>query len=1225
MTVSIRRMTLGSGFRYLMGSIAQSDGASEHASALTRYYAESGTPPGRFMGAGLPGLVGGNGVEAGSQVSEEHLFRMLGMLQDPVTGKQLGRAPRRPVAPYSERVSRRIRAEAEGLTGEARDSTVLRIKGEERLAEGKIARAVAGFDLTFSAPKSVSVAWGLADAGTQALIYQAHQDALAFVLGYAENNVFTSRSGTNGVLQQDIRGVVAAAFDHWDSRAGDPQLHTHLVVLNRVQGEDGRWRTLDSRGMFKATVALSEMYNGVLSDYLTRTLGVDWAPERRRHSATPKYEVAGVPEELREAFSRRSTAIEEAMSRLVPSFVDAHGRSPNSREMLRLRQQATLETRPDKHVRPLAEQVGEWRRRAADVLGVDPVPWVATLKDRNDLPLLRSDDLSDEMLREAGVVAVDAVASKRATFSRSNLLAEVLRQLHGVRFASPDDRLRAAERTTEHAVAEALPISGPELAHTPERFRRPDGTSRFRVRGFETYTTKALLEAEERLLAAGRSLGGPRLGVAVVADTAEAPLPGSGRLLSTDQGIAVEDVATSGRRLDVLVGPAGTGKSTTMGGLRAAWEREFGAGSVVGLAPSATAAQVLADELGVPTENTSKWLAEQAKETERRSEIDSLRAEIGRAGPSMRSARLRKRLDVLVSEVERWSFKPGQLVIVDEASLAGTFALDALVECAGRAGAKAVLVGDWAQLSAVEAGGAFHMLVRDRGLVPELNDVRRFAHGWEKKASVGLRIGDPDAVEPYEVHGRVDGGDRESMLDLLYVAWRQDCAAGRRSLMIAGDNETVFDLNQRARADRVAAGEVSETGVVTAGGTVFGLGDIVVTRQNDRRLTTGRGWVKNGDEWLVTAVSSDGAVTVQRRNGRPAPPAASVVLPRDYVADHVELAYATTVHRAQGRTADTAHAFVNATTHREGLYVAATRGRESNRLYVDTLYDPDADSAHGPPPMMTAADVLGRVLANRGSEMSATETIAADRRQQRSIERVLAEYNTLAAVALHERYDDIVSSRCGLSAEQVARVQESASYGAFLQVLGHAESKGIDVEARLPSVIASRGLEDADDVAAVLRERIDLWLTTAVELGPGNARIGGLFPKAPAATDPDLARALEERERLIEQRAGEGVREAIQRGQPWIGRLGVPPTDPSRRKAWVRCAETVAAYRERWDVTGKDILGAGQASSLEQENQRRLAQRAVDQALQIHHQARQSVGAAVQIGEVSVHIEGVER
>ena len=114
MTMSIRRMTLGSGYKYLMNSVAQSDGASQQASALTRYYAESGTPPGRFLGDGLAGLDSGNGVKPGSQVTEEHLFRMLGMLQDPLTGEQLGRPPRRPAASYSDRVANRIARELAG-------------------------------------------------------------------------------------------------------------------------------------------------------------------------------------------------------------------------------------------------------------------------------------------------------------------------------------------------------------------------------------------------------------------------------------------------------------------------------------------------------------------------------------------------------------------------------------------------------------------------------------------------------------------------------------------------------------------------------------------------------------------------------------------------------------------------------------------------------------------------------------------------------------------------------------------------------------------------------------------------------------------------------------------------------------------------------------------------------------------------------------------------------
>ena len=213
------------------------------------------------------------------------------------------------------------------------------------------------------------------------------------------------------------------------------------------------------------------------------------------------------------------------------------------------------------------------------------------------------------------------MAERRATFSRANVLAEVHRQLHGVRFASPDDRIAVAERTADLALAQSLLITAPELHHTPERLRRADGTSRFRAKGHEIYTTATLLEAEARLLDAGRQIGGPAGHGGTVAAVTEANLPGRDHGLSLDQAVAVEQIATSGRRLDVLVGPAGTGKSTTMAGLRAAWEAEHGAGSVLGLAPSAAAAEVLAGELGIDTENTAKWLHEHRREADRLSKI----------------------------------------------------------------------------------------------------------------------------------------------------------------------------------------------------------------------------------------------------------------------------------------------------------------------------------------------------------------------------------------------------------------------------------------------------------------------------------------------------------------------------------------------------------------------------------------------------------------------------
>ena len=299
---------------------------------------------------------------------------------------------------------------------------------------------------------------------------------------------------------------------------------------------------------------------------------------------------------------------------------------------------------------------------------------------------------------------------------------------------------------------------------------------------------------------------------------------------------------------------------------------------------------MLADELGIATENTAKWLYEADKDIDRRVELAELRAKLTRSHASAPSWQHQK-VERLESEIARWSFKPGQLVIVDEASLAGTFQLDGLTARAAEAGAKVLLVGDPHQLSSVEAGGMFRSLARRDG-VAELADVRRFNEDWEAKASTQLRTGNEAAIDAYLAHDRVVEGDRDTLLDRIYRAWKADTEAGKVSLMIAGDSATVAELNARARADRVAAGQVAEDGLTVRDG-VAGRGDVVVTRENARLLSTGKGWVKNGDRWTVTATYEDGSMAVKRADG-----GGSVVLPAAYVAENVELAYATTAMSA---------------------------------------------------------------------------------------------------------------------------------------------------------------------------------------------------------------------------------------------------------------------------------------------------------------------------------------
>jgi conjugative relaxase-like TrwC/TraI family protein len=1218
-------MSLGSGYRYLMESTAGGDGAAGHASALTRYYADSGTPPGRFLGAGLDALDGGNGVPAGAAVGEEALWAMLGNLADPVTGEPLGRAPNKQPMPLQARIAERVGRLDRSLSAAERHAAAVEIDAAERARQRNLKPPVAGFDLTFSVPKSVSAAWALADEGTKAVIYAAHQEAIARTIAYAEAIVFHSRSGTNGVVQESVRGVIAAGFDHWDSRASDPHLHTHVVVLNRAQTADGTWRTLDSRGLFKHVVELSELHEGILSDVLTESLGWGWDARARRHSDAPRWEVAGVGDALVAEFSQRATQIEAATDALVARHADALGRRPTGAELMRLRQQATLSTRADKHHHSLAELSQDWRERARRHVGGDPVAWVETLRGRNDLPPLRSGDLSDDMLRGDAANAVARVAEKRATFSRANVAAEVHRMLHGVRFASSDERIAVAERTVDHALAGAMLISAPELHHTPARFRRGDGTSRFRGRGAEIYTTRDMLDAEDRLLGRGRDTGGPALAPQAVAAMLEANLPGKDYGLSVDQAAAVAAIATSGRALDVLVGPAGTGKSTSMAGLRMAWEAQHGPGSVVGLAPSAAAAEVLGDELGIDTENTAKWLTEARQEAERVARIAELRRQRADRAASPRAYRqLTQQIDALTATVERWRIRPGQLVIVDEASLAGTFALDELTAAAARGGGKVLLVGDWAQLSAVEAGGAFAMLVRDRELAPELTDVRRFSAAWEKAASVELRVGRGDAIDAYVEHGRVEGGDREEMVEALYGAWRQDVRAGKTSLMIAGDLATVTELNARARADRIAAGDVdpSREARIAEDGRA-GVGDRIVTRSNNRLLITGPGrWVKNGDSWTVEALNDDGSMEVRRAGG-----AGRVVLPADYVREHVELAYASTAHRAQGKTVDTAHAFVSPTTSREVLYVMLTRGRDGNRVYVDTAYDPDRDTAHDAAPaaaLAEPADVLRAVAGSVGADLSAHQAIDSELDAAESWVTLAAQYQTIAREAQAERYDAIVQDS-GLTAGELAEVRESPAYGPLLSAMREADARGLDIAAALPALVQGRTLAGAEDVGSVLHGRVDRWLeASGGRRVPADRFIAGLIPAAADVQDDDMRRALAERAETMERRARDLAERAIARAEPWAAQLGPAPADPLEREAWLRDVTTVAAYRDRWAVSGRAVLPAGDVGSIERLGHHKRAQAAADRAAAQARAARaaQPAATAWDAGAASDFTEG---
>jgi conjugative relaxase-like TrwC/TraI family protein len=1136
-TVSMRVLSVGEGFRYLLKSVTVGDAERRLGDPLTRYYAEKGTPPGYWLGRGVASFGSGQ-LADGELVTEDHLRLLLGLGCDPITGNPLGRAYPRYESPAPSSDDRRPSRR----------------------------RAVAGFDFTFSVPKSVSILWAIADARTQSAIVRAHHDAIADVVNLLEREIAVTRVGSDAgdgsVAQMDVDGVAATAYDHYDSRSGDPQLHTHVVIANKVRAvHDGRWRTLDGRPLHAAVVALSEHYNSVLADRITNALGLGWERRERGDGRSEAFELALVNEGLVQAFSSRSQDIDIETDRLIDSYRMRHGRDPSLRMIIKLRQQATISTRPEKELRSLAELTAEWRAAADDILGAESTSWASrTLAGSTAVASTHAEDLALSTIETIANGVVEEVQQKRSVWRYWNLHAEASRQLAERRFATTGDREKVLGLVVDAALHTSIRLTPPEFAPSPSELRRGDGTSRLRPHRAEWYSSARILEAEDRLLDLASAIDAPVVQPPLV-DEAFTRGPRDGITIGADQADAIRAIAASARRVDLLVGPAGTGKTTTLRALRSAWEDAHGDGSVVGLAPSAAAADVLAGELEINTENTAKWLWEHAH--------------------------------------SGWSLRTGQLVIVDEASLAGTLTLEAIASHAAEVGAKILLVGDPAQLGAVEAGSAFRMLVRHREDHAKLTGVRRFSAEWEAQASLRLREGDATVLEEYERHGRIEQGSGEEVLDAAHRAWRADWLSGRRTVLIADTNEAVTELNVRARRDRLLLGEVDATEAVRLrDGVQAGRGDLVVTRQNDRRLRAGSDWVRNGDRWTIDRVHPDGSLTLSRLGSS----RGLLRLPATYVAAHLDLGYAVTVHRAQGSTVDSAHAVVlSGTTTREAFYVAMTRGRRSNIAYV--AVDRDALEAHQRDDDDGRA-VLAEVLSRTSVEPSARETVATEQDRWGGIAQIAGEYDTIATSAQRPRWLALLA-RVGVELAQGSAEDEFPTLAAALR---RAEARGLDIESAVRDLARERGdLEVADLTARLNRDAARR--ATPNRTQPGF--VAGLIPRARGLMSQDDAEALEARAALIESRATALVTEATGQGAPWILSMGQPPSEIEAKKRWTASAVTIAAYRDRYGIVSALPLG-GRPESKAQEFDRDRARLALHEAraLGTTNRGRQGVGSS---------------
>ena len=961
--MTLHKLSAGTGYEYLTRQVAALDSTEKGTTPLADYYAAKGEAPGQWVGTGLAGI---DGVPAGDAVTAEQMKLLFGSGSHPVTGRPLG-------SPYKEyrndgvdgfniEVSRRLeelnkkqgrpakfRATAQETaqmrTDVAREFFVRdhdREPSSARELSAALARysrprqtAVAGFDLTFSPVKSVSALWAVAPPQVAQLIAQAHTAAVADALAYIERDVLFTREGTDGARQVQACGLIATAFIHRDSRAGDPDLHTHVAVANKVQTAEGKWLSIYGRVLHQHVVAASETYNTALEYRLRELLGVRFAARPVTSTEKrPVREIEGVDLDLCERWSQRRSSIVKRQRELSRDFSQKHGRPPTPVEAVALAQQANLETREAKHEpRSEADQREAWAHEAADVLASSAA--VERMVNTALHPAPReAHPVSMLWVKAMAVLVLRELESHRATWQAWHVYAETQRQVRDADI--PADQVAEVVGwvvdQAEHLFINVTPDHDP--VPEPAALHRSDGVSVYRHTGRDHFTSHRILDAEQRLTAAA-GIEGSFIFTPEEVDLTIRASATDGEALNRGQRDLVMSMATSTQRLRLALAPAGSGKTTAMKVLAQVWtDNGYDA---IGLTPSAAAAAVLTEATGMFSETLAK-------------------------------------LDHLISGDQPAGFAasigPETLIVIDEAGMADTLTLDRVVGYCIKRGATVRLIGDDQQLAAVGAGGVLRDIAHLYG-TDRLDEVVRFADPVEAAASLDLRDGDRAALGFYLDHDRVHVGDAATCIDTVFEAWTRERAGGRDCLMLAPTRELVSELNARARSARLN-GSQPKAEVALRDGNQASCGDTIITRRNERRLgVSGTDWVKNGDRWIVSGIR-DGALSVRHSVS-----GLSVTLPADYVTQHVDLGYASTVHTAQGITVDAMHGIVTGEETRQLLYTMLTRGRSENHVHIVLGAEENAHdlTLPGVVEQLSATELLEGVLARDGAAVSATTTI----------------------------------------------------------------------------------------------------------------------------------------------------------------------------------------------------------------------------------------------------------
>jgi conjugative relaxase-like TrwC/TraI family protein len=1000
----------------------------ELATDHEQYLSGHGESPGRWYGAGASSL----GLEGEASVAG---FQAMFEGRDPATGELLGR-------PHG-------------------------------------GNAVPGFDVVLRPTKSVSILYGLGDPTTGRAVLQAHHVGLAEAVAYLDEQL-GARRGHAGVQHVSGQGVLAVGFDHRTSREGDPLLHTHLVIANRVQGPDGRWTAVDGRDLYRHRLAADAIYRATYQRELVRTLGVEWTPADTHGNR----ELQGIPEGLVGLFSKRTGQIDAELDRLT---ADGRERTP------RLVKWAVHATRKPKEYEAPDTLYDRWRREAAE-RGHDADTLVQEVTGRVQDRTVSAEAVGQLFARLAGPDGLTATAS---TFARPEVLV---------------------------ALGAGLAEGGrAELEELADRFLAERAVSVIADRTLEErrWSTPELLAVEQRLVAS--AAGRTAEQTAVVSHQAVREALAAHPTAGTDQQAMVRDLCQGGAGVALVVGRAGTGKTFALGIARHAWQLD--GYRLLAAAPTGIATMSL-----------------QGEGFEDVATCDRLLADLDRG---------REHLDAHT------------VLVIDEAGMLGSRKLTRLLDYAQQVEAKVVLVGDDRQLAAIDAGGGFRAL-RLRLGASELTENRRQRQAWEREALELVRSGlVEEAVAAYQAHDRVVAADSKpaatlALLQDWWTAWQQadhDPAPTQEVIVLAARRTEVDRLNTACQELLAARGRLGPERLQVED-RQLAVGDRVVCGHN----AIAELGVANGSRGAVTALDPDARTLTFRLDGKGG---REVTLPRSYLDGRgrgernrrVDLAYATTGHRAQGLTRGRALVRLTGTEDVNWLYVQLSRARQETRLYAVVGPEPHCAGELDLPDREQPDGYvqLAQALARAGGQTLAIDTPSNPDLGRLSTAELRAERDRL-----RHQLDQAPRDRTRELARATDHRQQAEAALAAHQPPSGRQPGGMlgwlrrgDQPVRMPGglAVATQQVNRAHDWERALRQhqqRRQGWLEA-------NAHLGSQYRQVVRA--------------LAWQRRATGLAVDVDRPGYVSEALGPVPESTRGRRAWRQAAAQLEDYRRTYQIT----------------------------------------------------------